>query len=178
MGRYVALLRGINVGGNKRVAMADLRTLCGGLGFTDARTLLQSGNVVLDSRLAANTIASRLSEAIQQELSLDVRVVVRSASELAEVVKYDPFGAIADPRKHYSVTFLGSKPAAGALSDIDPAEYEPERFELRGRELYMWLPPGQIQSRLPKLFTEKRLGTTATNRNWNTVLKLDAMASE
>ncbi len=178
MGRYIALLRGINVGGNKRVAMADLRALCEGLGFKDARTLLQSGNVVLDSRLGAATIESRMSEAIAQQLSLDVRVVVRTAAELAAVVKHDPFGEFADPPKHYSVSFLASEPAANAVSDIDPAEYQPERFELRGRELYLWLPPGQIQSRLPKVFTEKRLGTTATNRNWNTVTKLHAMAHE
>ena len=122
MTRYVALLRGINVGGNKRIAMADLQSLCEGLGFEHVRTLLQSGNVVLDSRLSARTVESRLSEAIEQQLGMEVRVVVRTAAELAAVVEHDPYSSIADPLKYYSVSFLASDPTPDALADIDSAD--------------------------------------------------------
>lgn len=177
MTRYVALLRGINVGGNKRIAMADLRSLCEGLGFEHTCTLLQSGNVVLDASVSAPTVASRMSEAIEQQFGMEVRVVVRTAAELAAVVEHDPYSSIADPLKYYSVSFLESDPAPDALADIDPSEYAPEQFELHGRELYLWRPPGQIDSRLTKVLTDKRLGTAVTNRNWNTVTKIHQLAS-
>lgn len=178
MSRYVALLRGINVGKNKRIGMADLRALCEAEGFENVRTLLQSGNIVLDSGLAAGTVESRLSAAIQKETGHEVAVVVRTGAQLAAVVKHDPYSAIADPLKYYSVSFLASKPKAGVLKTVDAGELEPERFELHGQELYMWMPEGQIKSRLPKVLTDKLLGTAATNRNWNTVLKLHEMTQE
>ena len=138
MARHVALLRGINVGRNKRIAMADLRSLCERLGFEEVRTLLQSGNVVLDSALSAKTVGSRLAAAIEHELGLEVGVVVRAVEELDAVVAHDPFGDIADPPKYYSVSFLASDPASDALADVAAADFAPERFELRGRELYLW----------------------------------------
>ena len=115
MTRYVALLRGINVGGNKRIAMADLQALCEGLGFEHVRTLLQSGNVVLDASCRRRTVESRLSGAIEQQLGMEVRVVVRTAAELAAVVEHDPYSSIADPLKYYSVSFLASEPAPRRL---------------------------------------------------------------
>ncbi len=178
MTRYVALLRGINVGKNKRIAMADLRALCEAEGFAGVRTLLQSGNVVLDSDLAAGTVESRMSAAIERETGHAVAVVVRTKAQLAAVVKHDPFSSIADPLKFYSVSFLAAKPKAGVLNSVDAAELEPERFELHGRELYMWMPEGQIKTHLSKVLTDKLLGTATTNRNWNTVLKLHEMTQE
>ena len=79
--------------------------------------------------------------------------------------------------KYSTVSFLAGKLAARALSDVDPAEYEPERFELHGSELYVWMPEGQIKSRLNKVLTDAKLGVAATNRNWNTLHKLNEMAA-
>jgi uncharacterized protein (DUF1697 family) len=176
--RYVALLRGINVGRAKRIGMADLRALCEREGFQNVRSQGQSGNLVIDSPLAPKTVAARIARAVQSELGMEVGVVVRTAAELRAVLKRNPFGKIADPPKNSSVSFLDRPPAADALDGITPAEFEPERFLLEGRELYLWLPAGQIESPLRKALTEKRLGTAATNRNWNTLVKLGQMLDD
>jgi uncharacterized protein (DUF1697 family) len=176
--RYVVLLRGINVGRAKRIGMADLRALCERQGFADVRSQGLSGNLILDSSLAPRTVASRLTKAVRSELGLEVGVVVRTADELRAVLERNPFGEIADPPKNSSVSFLDGDPAPAALDGIDPDEFAPERFLLEGRELYLWLPAGQIESPLRKVLTEKRLGTAATNRNWNTLAKLGQMLDD
>lgn len=176
MGRYVALLRGINVGTAKRIAMADLRALAEDLGFDRGRTLLNSGNVVLDSGLAAKAVAARLHSGIADRFGMDVAVVVRTAAQLAAVVERNPFADIATDPKRSSVTFLDAKLPPRALADVDPSEFEPERFELNGTELYLWLPGGPLDSPLLKVLTKGHAEVTGTNRNWNTVEKLHAMA--
>jgi len=176
--RYVVLLRGINVGRAKRIGMADLRALCEREGFQHVRSQGQSGNLILDSPLAAKTVASRIARAVQSELEMEVGVVVRTADELRAVLKRNPFRKIADPPKNSSVSFLDGKPAPDALEGIDPDEFAPERFLLEGQELYLWLPAGQIESPLRKVLTEKRLGSAATNRNWNTLAKLGQMLDD
>lgn len=178
MTRYVALLRGINVGRAKRIGMADLRALCEREGFQNVRSQGQSGNLVIDSPWAPKTVAARLATAVQSELGMEVGVVVRTADELRAVLEQNPFGEIADPPKNSSVSFLDRPPAADALDGITPAEFEPERFLLEGRELYLWLPAGQTESPLRKALTEKRLGAAATNRNWNTLVKLGQMLDD
>ena len=121
MARYVALLRGINVGGNKRIAMADLRSLCEGLGFEHARTLLQSGNVVLDSRVSAPTPSRRgCPRRSSRSSGWTSAWWCVPRAELAAVVEHDPFGAIADPLKYYSVSFLGVGAGAGRARGYRP----------------------------------------------------------
>ncbi|HEU0195063.1 MAG TPA: DUF1697 domain-containing protein, partial [Gaiellales bacterium] len=172
MARYVVLLRGINVGRAKRIGMADLRSLCEREGFEQVRSQGQSGNLILDSSLAARTVATRLAQAVQSELGMEVGVVVRTAAELRAVLKRNPFREIADPPRNSSVSFLDADPAADALEGIEPDEFAPEQFVLEGKELYLWLPRGQTDSPLRKALSEKRLGTAVTNRNWNTLAKL------
>ena len=93
------------------------------------------------------------------------------------MIERNPFEKLVTVPKYSTVSFLAKKPAARVLADIDPAEYEPERFELHGSELYVWMPEGQIKSRLNKVLTDDKLGVAATNRNWNTLLKLNEMAA-
>ena len=175
--RYVGFLRGINVGKAKRLAMADLRELCEELGMEGVRTQGQSGNLVFDSTLSARRLESQIGDAISERFGMDVVVVVRTAAQLAAVIERNPFEELVTVPKYSTVSFLAGKPAARALSDVDPAEYEPERFELHGSELYVWMPEGQIKSRLNKVLTDAKLGVAATNRNWNTLLKLNEMAA-
>jgi uncharacterized protein (DUF1697 family) len=172
MARYVGFVRGINVGKAKRISMADLRTLCEGLGFEDVRTQGQSGNIVLDSKLSAAKVAAALTKAIDSELDIEVTVVVRTPAQLRKVVDRNPFAEVVTVPRYSSVSFLQKAPGAGALKDIDAAGLEPDLFELHGSELYMWMPKGQMESPLPRILTDKRLGTAATNRNWNTLLKV------
>jgi uncharacterized protein (DUF1697 family) len=179
MARQIALLRGINVGGRRKVPMAGLRELMSELGYEDVRTYVQSGNVVFTGPDAApEKVARRLEQAIETTFGFDVAVVVRSRDELAAVVRADPLGDEATDPGKYLVSFLSDEVDPDHLADIDLEEFAPETFRLDGRELYLWLPDGVHSSRLAKALTDKRLGTTATSRNWRTVEKLLALADE
>jgi uncharacterized protein (DUF1697 family) len=177
--RQIALLRGINVGGRKKVPMARLRELMAELGYEDVRTYVQSGNVVFTGPEASpDTVARRLEQALEEAFGFDVAVVVRSRDELAAVVRTDPLGDRATDPAKYLVSFLADAVDADRLADLDADEFAPEAFRLEGRELYLWLPDGVHSSRLAKALSDERLGTTATARNWRTVEKLLALADE
>jgi uncharacterized protein (DUF1697 family) len=176
--RYVALLRGINVGPHRRVGMADLRALMSGLGYGDVRTLLQSGNAVFAADSPPERVASDLEHRIETDLAVKAEVVVRSGEELAGVVERDPLGSVALDPKRYQVSFLSAAPDAKVVREIAAQDFAPERFVLSGREIYAWHPDGIHSSALAKLLSGPRLGVIATARNWNTVTKLLAMVRE
>ena len=115
MPRQIALLRGINLGARNRVSMPELRELLSGLGHEDVKTLLQSGNVVLTSDETGEALEQALEVAIAEELGVESRVVVRTARELAGVIKRDPFAGVADDPKRYQVSFLSAKPDAAVV---------------------------------------------------------------
>jgi uncharacterized protein (DUF1697 family) len=171
MARQIALLRGINVGGNKQVEMARLRALMEELGYSDVRTYVNSGNVVFSGPRQSE---QQLEAAIAKTFGFEVPVVIRSRDELAEVVEANPLRDVAtDPAKHL-VVFC----AAEASTDLDPADFAPETFATRGRELYLWAPGGIHASPLAKLLANKPLGGKSTARNWRTVEKLLALADD
>lgn len=176
MSAVVALLRGINLGSKRRVAMADLRAALTQAGFENVRTLLQSGNVVLDSPESSDAVARTIEAAIAERFGLDVDVIVRTAAELAETVAGSPFTDVADGSRHF-VVFLPGEPAAAALRELEAQDFEPDRFSVRGREIYAWCPNGMRDSRLMRALGDARLAPTGTVRNWNTVTKLLAMVS-
>lgn len=178
MARYVALLRGINLGRNRRVAMADLRSALAEAGFGAVRTLGQSGNVVLDASGSAADVGREVERVIAERFGLESAVVVRTPRQLAAVVERDPLGEVADDPKRYLVHFLSGKPDAAAVRALLDADVGPERFAAHGSELYTWHPDGQQDSALNKLIGKAPLGATVTNRNWNTVTKLLALARE
>jgi uncharacterized protein (DUF1697 family) len=169
---HVALLRGINLGSKRRVAMADLRSWLTDLGYTDVRTLLQSGNVVLRSNKRAATVRKELESALATGAGFTVDCVLRTAPELRAVVDADPFGDVVTDPARYVVSFL-DKPRT--WPEVDPAKYEPERFHFAEREAYFWLPGGFQKSPLMAAFPARK-GEVTTVRNWNTVTKLLAMA--
>jgi uncharacterized protein (DUF1697 family) len=174
---HVALLRGVNVGGRNRVAMSDLRDLLGALGFTGARSLLQSGNLVFESDGRTGAELERLLE-VETGRRLDVTAdyLVRSAGEWAEVVAGNPFPMEADRDPgHLLVQFLKTVPQAGDAQALQAAIEGPEHIRLLGRQLYVVYPEGIGRSKLTSAVIEKRLGTRGTARNWNTVLKLAAL---
>ena len=165
MARYAALLRGVNVGGNA-LRMPDLSRIVEALGGRDVQTYLQSGNVVYTG---AKGIADRLEAALHDELGVRAPVLTRSGKQLADVVAGKPFTAAG---KAVSVTFLGGKPSAGALSAIDPTAYGADSFVVSGAEIYLHTPGGYGRSKLTNAFWERKLALTATTRNWNTVVAL------
>jgi uncharacterized protein (DUF1697 family) len=176
MPRQIALLRGINVGSHRRIAMADLRELLTSLGFEDVKTHLQSGNVVLTSDLPNEKLERKLEQQIEAKLGVDPKVVVRTRDELEDVIARDPFADVADDPKRYQVSFLSAEPDPERVRKISELDIAPEQFVVSGREIYAWHPDGLQRSRLAPALTDKRLGVTATARNWNTVTKLLALA--
>lgn len=171
----VALLRGINVGGRNLLAMADLRRIAGEAGFSDVRTYIQSGNVVLASEEGeAEAVAQQLQDAIAEATDLTPAVVVRTRDELAAVVAQNPF-ADRDPA-HLHVTFTDGD-ARQLTSALDLPAYAPEEAVAVGGDLYLHLPGGMGRSKLA-VDLAKQKSPTGTTRNWRTVTKLLVMADE
>jgi uncharacterized protein (DUF1697 family) len=173
--KNIALLRGINVGKNKRIAMADLRELLAGLGYGDVKTLLQSGNAVFTARARPEALQRQIEDAIEARFGFDVSVMVRTARELEAIVEENPIPEGARDGSKLHVLFLSAKPAAATLRGIDPAAFEPEELAVRGREIYLWCKNGVRESKLFGVFSDARLGVKTTARNWNTVTKLLAL---
>jgi uncharacterized protein (DUF1697 family) len=170
---YAALLRGINVGRNKRVAMADLRALMDGLGYASVRTHLQSGNVVFESpKRSGKPLEAVIEAAIAAELGMDVTVIVRRSDELARVIAGSPFEGRTDDHKRLHVAFLSEPPKAAAVKAFDAAGYAPDELQVVGREAYLLYPDGYAQTKLTNAVIEKALGVRATSRNWRTVTAL------
>ena len=175
MASVVALLRGINLGARNRVPMAGLRDLLAELGYPGARTLLQSGNVVIETTDAPATVTRKLEKGIAERFGVESDVIVRTGRELKAVVKADPLGAVADDPRHYMVAFLAGKPKAAVVKDLAGRDFGAERFAAKGREVYMWCPDGLRESQVVRACSEKNLGVRATVRNWNTVRKIHAL---
>lgn len=177
MTRYLALLRGINVGTAKQVSMAELRTLAAGLGYADVRTYLRSGNVLLTSDTAtADEVATQLAKAIADEFSMTVSVVVRTRAELAAVVAANPLGEVATDPSRSVVVFLSGPPDTAGLAGLLAVDVAPEQIVADGRELYLWCPNGQADGAATKALTKAKLGVTVTARNWRTVTTLLELA--
>ena len=176
MGIYVAMLRGINVGGKGLLKMDALRLLVTGLGHSDVSTYIQSGNVVFASRKGtAATIADGIEARIKKDLGMQVTVIVRSGAELAEIVQKNPFLPGADPVTLY-VIFLASPPERAALTRLDAKQVAPDEFRVAGREVYARYPNGYGRSKMTNSFFENRLRLRGTARNWTTVTRLAELA--
>ena len=179
MAVQIALLRAINVGGHQPIAMADLRAFLTELGFDDARSLLQTGNLVFRSKGRTGAALEEFLEAeAGQRLSLRTDFLVRSAEEWASAIADNPFGdeAQRDPG-HLVVMALKATPDAEAVAALRAAIAGPELVQAEGKQLYIVYPDGIGRSRLTTALIERKLGTRGTGRNWNTVLKLAALAS-
>ena len=177
MTTYIGLLRAINLAGLNRVAMADLRELLAGLGFADVKTLMQSGNVVFRSRPRAN-VETSLETAVRAELGVTTDFFVRSAAEWDALVEANPFPKEAqrDPARLVALV-LRDAPDVGRVKDLQRAIVGREVVRAEGRQAYVVYPDGMGRSRLSIAMIEKKLGTRGTARNWNTVLKLRALAA-
>jgi uncharacterized protein (DUF1697 family) len=176
---YIALLRGINVGGNRKVAMPELRDLVASLGFDDARTLLNSGNVIFSGRASPAAALERiLEEEAEKRLGLHTAFFLRTAEEWTAIIERNPFPAEAksDPA-HLVLQCLKSAPTAARVKAPQAASKGAEVIRADGQQLYIVYPEGIGRSKLTADLMERSLGTQGTGRNWNTVLKLAALAS-
>ncbi len=169
------LLRGINVGKAKRIAMADLRSLLAGLGHTEVVTVLQSGNAMVTATTEPTVTEQLVHAAITERFGFDVAVLVRSADELAAAIAADPFGQAAPDGSKHLLGFLSRPPKAGSVAAV--LDRHPDgnlRFE--GGHLYLWCPDGVLKSPFATVDWQRELGVDVTMRNWNTLTKLAALA--
>jgi uncharacterized protein (DUF1697 family) len=169
---YAVLLRAVNLAGHNKVPMPWLREALTEAGYTDVATYVQSGNVILSSPGSAAEVAKTVNGVISKAHGFDIDVVVRTKAQLAAVVRNNPFPEHADDPKALHVTFLASKPAASKVKALDPDEFAPELFAVRGSELYLWFPNGSGRSKMATAPWAKRLAVKGTDRNWRTVLTL------
>jgi uncharacterized protein (DUF1697 family) len=178
MTTYIAVLRGINVGGHRKVAMPELRDFVAALGFDDVQTLLNTGNLVFRGKAQSGAAVERLLEALaEKRLDLRTAFFVRTAKEWEAVIAHNPFPdeARSDP-SHLVVLFLKDAPLADAVKALQEASKGPEIIRADGKQLYIVYPAGIGRSKLTADLMESKLGARGTGRNWNTVLKLAALA--
>ena len=180
MSTYIALLRGINVSGQKKILMADLKTLFESLSFGKIQTYIQSGNVVFDYNEKDSNldIALKISEAILNHYQFEVPVLVRTVPEMKLALENNPFveEANVDPSR-VAITFLATKPLPENLKKLDDIDFTPDKFIIKDTGIYLHCPKGFGVSKLSNNFFENKLKVRATSRNWRTINKLVEMAS-
>ena len=169
---YLALLRGINVGGKAKLPMKELATIFAQAGARDVRTFIQSGNVIFDAE-EADLVVEVVTTKIAKTYGYPGRIVLRSASEMQSACSANPFtGAPLDTLHCY---FLAEKPDAHAVKLLDPERSPRDHYVVNGREIYLHLPSGMARTKLTNAYFDRKLGTVSTARNWNTVVRLNAM---
>ncbi len=181
MQTYIAILRGINVGAQKKVLMADLKVVLNKLKLQDVTTYIQSGNVVFksDEKLSNEEFAAKIEKAILKHFKFDVPVLVRNATELKKVIAANPFlkNKNIDLAKLH-VTFLSAVPEKSLTDEIKKFSLPSDEFVINGKEVYLLTPEGYGVTKLSNSFFEKKLKVTATTRNWKTVNTLLEMAEK
>ncbi|MEU0285789.1 DUF1697 domain-containing protein [Streptomyces sp. NPDC052492] len=176
--RYAALLRGINVGGGRKVPMAELRALLESLGHEDVRTHLQSGQAAFTADHGdEESLAAGMSGALARHFGFDVDVIVRDHTYLEGIVEACPFPAADLQPRQLHVTYFSVPVTEERFAEIDRGAYLPEEFRLGDRALYLYVPDGLGRSKLAEFLSRPRInkGVVATSRNWNTVVKLVEM---
>ncbi|HYH06173.1 MAG TPA: DUF1697 domain-containing protein [Thermoanaerobaculia bacterium] len=175
---FIAMLRGVNVGGHQKLTSAALKEVCESAGFTAVRTYLQSGNVVFASTSRSRTaIASRLRAALAKRTGVDVAVLLRTPADFRAVIDENPMsGAAEEQPNRFLVAFLEKPLDAKTKALLERERNDPERLHFGRLELYAYLPAGSGTSKLGNVLTAKRLGVDCTTRNWNTVTALLALA--
>lgn len=175
MPRFVALLRGINVGGNTMLKMSDLKACLERAGLENVVTYINSGNVGFDAVGDESSHVATIENTIEADFDKQIPVMVRAQSEIARIMAANPYAGQFESHKEMHVLFLKEEMPQDKFDQLVAASTPPERFALIGRELYCHLPLGVADSILGKSFIEKKLKVSVTGRNWRTVEKLTAL---
>jgi uncharacterized protein (DUF1697 family) len=171
--RYVALLRGINVGGKNRLGMKDLAAMFAAAGCEGVSTFIQSGNVIFGGPAALPPeLPQRLSGAIEKQFGYRIPVVLRSREELETTVRENPFLRDGVDGSTLHVLFLREAPDPDRIASLDPCGSPPDVFAVYGKDVYLHLPQGLAATRLTNYFFDSKLKTVSTGRNWRTVTRL------
>ncbi|HNX00598.1 MAG TPA: DUF1697 domain-containing protein [Candidatus Cloacimonadota bacterium] len=178
MNTYIALLRGINVGGHNKITMEELRLACRKVGWENVKTYINSGNVVFQTKTTdQKVLADNLMIQLQRYFKLLIPVLILEYSELTDMVSHNPFIIERNMNiDHLYLTLMKKEPEPGIRESIPHDQFLPDEFVIRGRAIYLFLPNGVTYANLQIPFFEKKFGTLTTTRNWKTIGKLMEMA--
>ena len=177
METYLALLRGINVGGKNKLPMQDLRNLFAAAGCEDVRTYIQSGNVIFRATPSVSQgLPVQITSQIAERFGYRTPVLLRTAEQLRDVIVNNPFLQTGAPEETLHVVFLADLPSPRRVDDLDPRRSPPDAFVVRGQEIYLHLPRGMATTKLTNDYFDSKLATTSTARNWRTVTTLLGLA--
>ena len=176
--QYIVLLRGINVSGQKKIKMEDLRAMCTNIGCENVKTYIQSGNLVLESSATSTTtIAEEIHQALQTTFGFDIPVMAFKAEAWQTTLDYNPF-LEADSTidiKHLLVTFLDEEPTAENLAKVAAIKLGADQWKLVDNRIYLYCPNGYGRSKLTNTVLEQKLKVRATTRNWRSIHKIHAL---
>ena len=180
METYIAILRGINVSGQKKIKMADLKAHLEELNFKNVQTYIQSGNVIFEHETTSpEDLENEIVKKIYEKYGFQVPTIIKIPSELKYVINNNPFRD--DPNKETNrlyVTFLSDVPSSINLEKLETIDYSPEEYILDGKNIYFYSPNGYGNAKMNNNFFENKLKVAATTRNWNTVNKLIEIVNE
>ncbi len=170
--KYISLLRGINVGGKRRILMADLKDLYSNLGFSNCISYIQSGNVIFEhSEQSTSELANKIEDAVKKEYGFDVPVIVMRTDALKEAIQTNPYTET-KPIESICLTFLNQKPEADLVDKISNLNFSPDEFQIRNQNVFIFCTGPYHKTKLSNQFFESKLKVRSTTRNWKTVLKL------
>ena len=173
MTKFIALLRGINVSGQKQIKMPDLKSLFEESGFQNIETYIQSGNVIFTSKeKLPEKLEQKISLAIKRKFGFDVQIIVLTPEEIEYVLNNNPFLKKKKDTEKLYVTFLSENPSADNIKKLKDVDYSPEEFIMDGSYIYLFVPNGYGNSKLNNNLFESKLKVFGTTRNWKTVNKL------
>jgi len=179
MSVYIAILRGINVSGQKMIKMAELRVHLAEIKLTNIQTYIQSGNIVFESEgMSSSDLEIAIQNKIKEKYGFDVPVLVKTPDELKDAVKRNPFiKEIEDDPKKVYITFLAHTPELTKVEALKVVDYSPEKYVIVGKVVYIFPPNGYGNAKMNNNFFEKKLKVVATTRNWKTVNVLIEMST-
>lgn len=181
MQTYISLLRGINMTGHNSIRMTDLQALYRKLGYKDAETYIQSGNVIFSSvdDLTPSEISSKIEKSILRSFNYEITVLIRKVEEIKKLESVNPFLKMEnfDPSK-MAVLFLDQEPSESQIQKVINIDYPPDKFKVIGSEIFIYCPNGFGKTKLYTNFFERKMGVAGTGRNWRTVNKLLEIAEK
>lgn len=171
MTKYIAILRGINVGGKRKILMADLKELLTSKGFENVKSYIQSGNIAFDFKVnTVSKLENIIIDAIKEKYGFDVPTIVITPNEAQSIIDNNPYKAEDLSKLH--VTFFKEEPDVSLVSKIKEINFAPDEFHFSKKAVYLKIADKYHKSRLSNTFFEKKLKISATTRNWKTVNKL------
>ncbi len=178
MKAYISLLRGINVGGHKKIKMADLKSLYESLGFEDVNTYIQSGNVVFQSKETDfDILANSIHNKIKDKYGFEVPITIRQSQDIENIIKTNPFLAKAEDIKMLYVGFMNEIPNPELVASTKEIAFKDDKFEVIGKTLFLYVPSGAGKTKFTNSFFERKFKVSITTRNWRTTLKLAEMCN-